>query len=470
MMLSMRKSLAILASVVILLGMAPSRAVAAPPAVKPASVPRILTRAFFQDDETRTLKWADILSTDPVRLGTVETIPGFPKLDSQRQSLVQMQAAAGKVLVGVRDDDDGKFQSGWVLIDTGVEEDEHGDHSHWSYPRPPAVCASVLDEKQGNPAHLYCYDNVFYLANDKLDGFTRFDPDGIKHNDESSLIRKRAVRYSGGGGHITLAAAGSKVAYSTWIDREGPNKGRVDVTLLAGDGNRGVGYSFNLPYGGIHGATACQGKVFFAPSDGVCWVNVNTRAKVDPQTVQINHVSLGKDGEKPRRTGSFEVWGSCVGFVTGSGSQAAAGFVEAGRDQIEVLQVPLKMADGSRPVGPSIVKPRRGAPLAFVFHDHPEDVALPCKLSLIELNLAANGSLAGARLLDVSDVGNCKVDGHSGHHDVAFDADRRRALFTNPGDGTLTLFSLEDRKKVQEFKVGGIPSKLLCVGGAGTGH
>lgn len=326
----------------------------------------------------------------------------------------------------------------------------------------------VSSTKQGNPAHVYCYDGVFYLANDKLGGFTQFDPSGIKSSDEPAKIRSRAVRLPGGGGHITLAAAGGKVAYSTWIDREGPNKGRVDVTALVRESK--VQYSLNLPHGGIHGATTCCGKAFFAPSEGLCWIRVNSNPNLDPKTIQVNHLSLGKDGEKPRRTGSFEVWGNCVGFVTGSGSNAAVGFIDASRNQVEIVQVPLNMADGSRPVGPSIVKPRRGAPLALVFHDHPADVEAPCKLSLIELHLATTGTLVGAKLLEAKDVGNCRVDGHSGHHAVGFDDDRRTAIFTNPGDGTLSVLSLEDRKKVAEFKVGGVPSKIVCVGGSGTGH
>ncbi len=93
--------------------------------------------------------------------------------------MVQMQAARGMLLVGIRDDDDGKFQSGWVLIESGVVEEEHGDHSHWEYADAPRVRASALDDKQGNPAHMYVYDDVFYLANDKLNGYTRVDPSAI---------------------------------------------------------------------------------------------------------------------------------------------------------------------------------------------------------------------------------------------------------------------------------------------------
>lgn len=135
--------------------------------------PRVLTRLIFQDDDAKTLKWADLLAGDPPQLGPITLVSGFPELDKEHQSLVQMEAASSLVLVGVRDDDDGQFQSGWILVDTGIDADEHGDHVHWSYPRTPLVRAQVLDKQQGNPAHLYVYDGLFYLANDQKNGFIR---------------------------------------------------------------------------------------------------------------------------------------------------------------------------------------------------------------------------------------------------------------------------------------------------------
>ncbi len=450
-----------------LLALSPSLLTAAPPKAASSSPRRILTRVFFQDDDARALKWADVLAGEPPQLGTVSSISGFPTLDVKRQSLVQMKAAAGMLLVGVRDDDDGAFQSGWILIDSGVAQEEHGDHSHWTYPRVPAVRAMQLDNQQGNPAHLYCYDEVFYLANDKLDGFTRLDPAAILPADNEAAVRRRAALHRGGGGHITLAAADGKVAYSTWIDREGPNKGRVDVTLLQPSGNSQFAYSFHLPHGGIHGAISCQGKVFFAPADGLCWVTANADPKLDPKSVAVQHLSLGKDGEKPRRTGSFHSLGRFVGFSSGAGPTAAACFLDAGRSTVEIVTVPLGMAEGSRPVGPVMVKPRKGPGLAFVFHDHPDDVEGPHKLSLLEINSGADGSLGNVKVVAVTDVGRSRPEGHSGHHDLAIDGDRRRAVFTNPGDGTLTLFSLVERKSQADFKVGGMPSKIVCFGGAG---
>ncbi len=93
-----------------------------------------------------------------------------------------------------------------------------------------------------------------------------------------------------GGGHITLAAIENRVAYATWIDRQGDNLGRVDVVPLQRDST--AGYSFHLPSGGIHGATANSGKVFFAPADGICWVYGGQVCQPNV-TPTVNHLSLG---------------------------------------------------------------------------------------------------------------------------------------------------------------------------------
>ena len=410
-------------------------------ASEPVTVkPRVGTRLFFQDDDANTLKWADVLVGDSIQLGPVGVVTDFPELNGDRQSLVQMEAAAGMVLVGVRDDDNGAFQSGWILIDTGVDEDEHGDHSHWNYPRPPRVRASVLDDKQGNPAHLYCYDNVFYLANDQRDGFTRLDPAGIQQADDAAAIRIRAAFHRGGGGHITLAAVEKRVAYSSWIDRDGPNKGRIDVTALSPSGNTQIGYTFSLPHGGIHGAAVTQGKVFFAPSEGIYWAAADVSLQSNASKVQAHHVDLGKDGDKPRRTGAFTTFGKHVAFVTGAGPSAAVYLADASRSTVDVHRLALTMAEGNRPAGLEFVQPRKGSPLAFVFHDHAADVDAPNRLSIIEVDPNTDGTWSDAKISLELDVGKSRVEGHAGHHSVAFDADRRRAIFTNPGDGTLTVF------------------------------
>jgi hypothetical protein len=435
-----------------------------------AVTPRVVTRVFFQDDDARTLKWADVSVGDDVTLGVVGTIDSFPKLDAERQSLVQMAASAGLLLVGVRDDDDGTFQSGWVLIDTGVDEEEHGDHSHWRYPRTPRVRAVQLDDQQGNPAHLYCYDGVFYLANDRKNGYTRLDPREVQPTHDAGRIRQRARFIPGGGGHITLAVTNRSLGFATWIDREGPNKGRVDITAISATGSAAIAGSIQLPFGGLHGATACHGKVFFAPSDGVCWIAAGSTPPVDPKEIAVQHLSLGTVDDKPLRTGSFQTFGRHVAFTTGAGPQTVVCFADASRPTVELIRVPLALAEGNRAVGPYLVQPRKGSPLGFVFHDHPADVEAPNRLTILEVDPNGDGQWSDAKVAQELDVGKSRVEGHSGHHHLDFDADRRRAVFSNPGDGTLVVFSVDERKPLAEFRVGGVPSKVVAVGGRASAH
>lgn len=428
--------------------------------------PRVLTRLFWQDEEARLVRTADLLSGEVPSLSAVTTVPGFPTLDTKRQSLVQMESSAGVLLVGVRDDDDGKSQSGWVLIETGVEEEEHGDHSHWAYPKAARVRAAVLDDKQGNPAHLYQYDGSFFVANDQLNGFTWLNPKTITATDDVAAIRKKAAFHKGGGGHITLAAADNRFAWSTWIDREGDNKGRVDLVSLNPAGNTNILRSFTLPSGGIHGATACSGKVFFAPADGICWVSAADQS--NPPRIQ--HISLGQDGDRPRRTGAFSTYRNQVLFTTGGGETAALAFLDASAATPQVTQLTIPMAQGNRPGGLEVIQPRRGSPLAFIFHEHAADVAAPDKLTLVELDPNNDTHWNDARIALELDVGPAKVEGHGGHHSVTVDADRRRAVIGNPGDGTAWVMTLDDRKIVAKLALGGNPCKLIAVGGRHSGH
>lgn len=427
--------------------------------------PQILTRLIWQDDDAKSLRAANLLQEEIPKLGPVLQVSDFPRLDKHRQTLVQMDVATGMLLVGVRDDDNGNFQSGWVLVDSGVEEEEHGNHSHWHYLKLPTVRASVLDGKQGNPAHLYCYDQTFFLANDKLNGFTWINPRAISAADSAGSICQKAAFHQGGGGHITLAVVEGKMAFSAWIDRDGSNKGRIDRTALSPLGNLKIDETFYLPHGGVHGAIANQGKVFFAPSDGIYWIDAN-RSEKPPI---VHHISLGMEGGRPRRTGAFSAFGKHVAFVTGSGATAKLCFLNASSEVPSVHERSLNIASGGRPTGLEFVKPRQGPPLAFVFHDFADGTEGQCRLTITSVDPNEDGDWTDATVVHSTDVGKAKVEGHGGHHCVAFDADRRYAIFTNPGDGSIAVMSLRDFKILSQFSVGGIPSKLVAIGGRSGG-
>ncbi|MEZ6129788.1 MAG: hypothetical protein R3C59_13980 [Planctomycetaceae bacterium] len=421
-----------------------------------------MMRIFWQDRDTDQLSYADITASDKwgIKRGWIS---GFPKLDAERQDLVQMKASQGVLVVGVRDHDDGKHQSGWVSIDTGVFEEAHGDHSHWKYTGTPRVTGTKLDAEQGNPAHLCVYDNNFYLANDQKNGFSRLQPMLLK---QTSSASGSAKFFPGGGSHITMASVNNSVAYSSWIDGGGPNAGRVDVVSLNQTGEPKIAYSFTLPSGVIHGATANSGKVFFAPADGICWVNADLSLQKTAETVQVNHLSLGKDEEadKPLRTGAFTNERNWVLCTTGKGDQSALCLINAEAAQPSVVKVSIPVADGLRLTTPETVL-SLGNRYAFLFQDRTDaESDVQEHLTVVELDPNRDRDFRDARVKVSIPVGASKIDGHHGHHAIDFDAFGRYGVFTEPGEGMVNVFSIKDMRVVARFKVGGSPDSIVVVG------
>jgi hypothetical protein len=429
-----------------------------------------LTRLFFQDHSAAALKWADVLLDKDGRptLGPIADIAGFPKLEPSRQKLVQMRESQGVLFVGVRDDDGGKFQSGWILATTGVSYLDHGDHGHWQYKRKPTVWDSRLDTEQGNPAHLYVYDGCFFLANDQLNGYTRIDPRKYIRGKDGKLAKDGPRFLVGGGNHITLAVVDDKVGYSCWIDGGGPNKGRVDVTPVTDSARSEPAYSFFLPTGGIHGAIANQGKVFFAPADGVCWTTADPELRLKPDQVKVHHIPLGKSGDRPLRTGAFVNHERYVVFVTGKEKDAALVLLDAAAPEPKPIRVPLNARQGAKPTTPRVAVTPAGKALAFVFHDHDRDDEGDDFLTVIDLDPNGDGDCADATIVKELKVGASAVEGHFGHHAIDFDAERRFGFFTNPGDGTISVLTLPKLEMVATFPVGGLPTALVAHGGRYT--
>ncbi len=431
---------------------------------KTATKPRTVARLFWQDSDANKVRWGNLVKADEWSVKATD-IAAFPDLNNEECSLVQMEESEGVVLIGVHDEQNGEVQSGWIAIDSGVEQEPHGDHFHWKYTKEPRVQASRLDTKQGNPAHVYVYDGRFYVANDKKDGFTVVDPVAIREGKPADRF------YSGGGGHITLAAVENKVCYSTWIDRDGDNKGRVDVVpiraeaaVVATGAAKLNGYSLYLPSGGIHGATANSGRVFFAPADGICWVDADTSVNKLASTVAVNHISLGKDSaDKPLRTGAFANHRNWVLFSTGAGEQSQLCVVDAKASSPYVARFQLGLAEGTSATTP-IAADFAGKQYAFVFQESKEG-SKPEKLLIIRIDANGDGNPQDMVLEKSIDVGPSKIVGHGGHHELAFTSSRRLAIVTNPGDGTVMVISLSDLTTVSKLKVGGTPSRLIVVGG-----
>lgn len=421
---------------------------------------RTVARLFWQDDDAQQILWGDLRRGDTDWSLQPQALTDFPELDVQEQGLVQMVEDAGVLLVGVRDQADGSFGSGWVAVDTGVVEEPHGDHSHWRIQHSPRLLLHRIDDQQGNPAHVYQYGRQLVLANDRSNGFTITTAEQLR----AAKTADEATRfYSGGNGHITLAVVGNDVAYSTWIAPAGPEAGRVDVVGIGA--NAGKGYSIACPTGSLHGATTNQGKVFLAPADGVCWVIADRGVDADPASVKVHSISLGTDADgKPLRTGAFANFRDHVLFVSGKGEAAKLGWLNASQAEPTLHELPLPVAETESLTTPIPVRTRSGKRVALIFQEDREATEND-RLLVIDLDPNLDGDLSDAKLWKTVAIGRNRIaPGHKGHHDLAVLPNARFAVLSNPGDGTLSLLSLADFEIVTTLDVGGNPGRLIAVG------
>ncbi len=417
---------------------------------------RTVARLFWQDDSGATVRWGDLKKSADGWSIQAESIEGFPMLDIAEQNLVQMQSDAGLIVVGVHDHADGTIGSGWVAIESGAVEESHGDHSHWRLEHSPSVLQSRIDANQGNPAHVYRYGASIVLANDKKNGFTVTSAPQIRS------AKHTATFHNGGNGHITLAVVEDCVAYATWIAPAGDDCGRVDVVGLSD--NEGKRYSIQCPTGMLHGATTNSGKVFFAPADGVCWVEADREVDDDPESVVVQHLSLGKDAnDKPLRTGAFANLGKHVLFVSGKGDDAKLCVLDASSVSPEVTELPIELSEGDSLTTPTTVVSRSGQSLAIMFR---ENKALPESDTMLVINLDSDGDgqFNDPALVKTLPVGRNQIEGHSGHHELAVLPSRRRVVISNPADSTLGIVSLSDFQPEATLPVSGTPTRLIAIG------
>ena len=423
-----------------------------------------ITRLVWKDFESQSLRWSDIYLGNQWKISP-QSVAGFPQIDPEKQNLVQMKQVNGKLVVGVRDKENGSNESGWIAVNTGVSGVSHGFHMDFTFSGSPRVVGKTLNNEQGNPAHLYVYDETFYLANDRLNGFTQIAPKSLASRSASA-----STFYSGGGNHITMAAVNNQVAYSSWIDRAGPQGGQVDVIDLRNQNQsekpNQPAYSFHLPTGGIHGATANSGKVFLAPLDGICWVDADLKFQQTAETVKVHHLELGKDSEsgKPLRTGAFCNHRSLVLFSTGRTDSSALCFVDASLTEPKVNKVLIDVADGLSLSTPKVTRTKAGKRYVFMFQERAEGEGEEY-LSVVDLDPNGDLDFDDAKVIKKIKVGASKITGHYGHHDLTVEPDGRYAFISNPGDGSLSVLSLRFLKIVAEFDVKGVPTSLLAIGG-----
>jgi hypothetical protein len=419
---------------------------------------RTVGRLFWQDDQSAMVRCADLKRSADGWSLTSKAVEGLPAIDETEQSLVQMRHHNGVVIVGVHDVDEGQIGSGWFAIESGVIEEPHGDHSHWKFKNDPRVIHTVIDQSQGNPAHVYLYEDHFVLANDKLNGFTLTSAARIRASGSSA---DAAMFHEGGNGHITLAVVPHRVAYATWIATTGDHCGRVDVIGLGE--NAGKSYSIHCPTGTLHGAAVVADKAFFAPADGVCWVAVDRELDDAPEAVVIHHLSLGNDADdKPLRTGAFAKVGDHLVFTAGKGRGSKLCWIDGSFDEPRVESMPIEGREGEAMTTPVSVKSRYGDKLAVMFGQFKEAPAED-RMLVVNLDPDRDGDFGDARLAKSLGVGQNRIAGHSGYHAVAPLPDRRHLAVTNPGDGTIWIVRLSDYRVVAKLDVGGSPTRVLAI-------
>lgn len=438
----------------------PTESAAAPPV-------QVLTRVFFHDAATETIKWADLLAGEKPTMGPVRTLAGFPQLDPQRQSIVSLQAAGGMLLAGIRDTTGGTAPRGWVLVECGVYEEAHGDHAHWIYPTAPRIRAAAVDPASGNPRRIHVYDATFYLTYDDRGEFLRIDPASIGPRDDAAAIRRLAARHVGGGRQGALAAVGKVVAFTAWEDVAGPHQGQIDVTALRPTGNDAVTFSFQLPQGELSALTAHYGKVFIVTPEALAWVTVPSRISSSLSSLPARQIPWDGPAEFRDEPRGFATYGRYLAYVGSSQGKVTLNYLDAAAEQPRILRLPVS-PDADRIAGDyELFRNRKGQPLALVTHEDATTESAPGRLSVVELDPDRNGDWTDARVVQEISLGPAAAGEHRG---IAVEADNRRALFTNPGDGTLMVLSVEDRKVVTGFQVGGTPTRVLAVGGRVSNH
>lgn len=206
-------------------------------------------------------------------------------------------------------------------------------------------------------------------------------------------------------------------------------------------------------------------KVFLAPRDGIYWIDAN----LTTESLQAHSLSLGGPIEEnlPRRTGAFATCLDHVLCVSGRGESAELAIIDARPSTPVLKSLALNFPEGVRPATPHCVRSRSGKYYAFVCGNSIDEETEQRKesVTVVELDPNKDKSFHDAVLLKPLSVGASDVDGHSGHHAIAFDADGKRAFVANPGDGTITVIRLKDLVVESTIQIGGKPEALIAIGG-----
>ena len=417
------------------------------------------TRVFWVDRDTQKLTWGDVITTDKWSLKT-GTVEGFPAADSKNNRVGPLYASNGLVVAGVSGMENDSTKGRWFAIDAGVFQEPHGNHFHWKYTGRPAVTQTVEDDRQGSTRRVGSNGDRLYLFGDH--GFTAANLNNLKMRGTTTAsgqffpVNDRPVSQ--------LAVVDNVVGYSAWENEDGELAGQVDVIKLADAAD--LAYSFKLPSGNISATTVNNGKVFFAHQDAVSWVTPDRNCSLSGDKVEIKTVSLPTnqqyDAENPPQALVNEK--NWVIFAMGAGESSKLCMINAAVASPSIIALPITVSEGLRLSPPSTVL-SVGKRYAFVFQERIEPSSdVQEQLTIVELDPNRDMNFDDARIAKTIPVGSSLIQDNSGSHQICFDDYGRFAVFTSPGDGTLSVISMHDLILRVNFKVGGVPTEIVAVG------
>lgn len=396
---------------------------------------KTITRVFWQDAVSKKLKYADLSTTDKWHMTTgsvsgltEETIESLgPMVQSGKQIALTAMSSKSNLI---------------TRINSGVTEQPHGNHFHWTYAGTPAVDLSIPGS-QGK--RIKQVGDYAYISNDN-GGFSRI---AFKSNNANPV----SWSSNAGGPNASVAVSQNAMGYAIHNGVNGA--GKVDIVNLNDPSGNTMG-SFNIPSGNLVAAEANSGKVFFASPENIAWIAAD--GNTSPTVIPVSEAT-GLSIAGPMI--SEKNW---VMFTSNAGSQCALCMINALAAKPVVQRFPIEVADGLKLSAPK-TKLSLGKRFAFVFQQKIDSSADTQELlTIIELDPNRDQNFNDAVVRANIPVGSSKVDGERGFHNVCFDDYGRFAIFTNPADGTLAIMTLNDMQVRARFQVGGTPDRIVAVG------
>ncbi|MCR9296861.1 MAG: hypothetical protein NXI32_29480 [bacterium] len=123
----------------------------------------------------------------------------------------------------------------------------------------------------------------------------------------------------------------------------------------------------------------------------------------------------------------------------------------------------MTVDDGNTITAPVVVQARSGEQFALLFEEN-RTGELAEQLHVFALDPNRDGSFRDATFKTTVSVGRSLIEGHSGHHEVTA-IGRAFVGISNPGDGTIVILSTNDWSVQATLPVGGVPTRLVAVGG-----